>query len=216
MLTHQARRLNSPALFVTKNDARFIPNMKEGVQRKNFKFDRVLCDVPCSGDGTLRKCPMIWSAFHMHFGHCHHKLQLDILLRGLDLLKVGGRLVYSTCSFNPIENEAVVAAAIETLKGQVSLVDVSKEVSPELRYRKGLLSWKVFHRGKGKYEPPFWYTDWRSVPPERYHKGNKDAGRLLESMFHPIYTRRNNIKGKVPEDPLNLQRCLRLLPHDDN
>ena len=38
-----------------------------------------------------------------------HKLQARIAYRGAQLLEVGGRLVYSTCSFNPIENEAIVA-----------------------------------------------------------------------------------------------------------
>ena len=55
MLTHQARRLNSPALFVINNDARFLPNLKVDNKNVNLKFDRILCDVPCSGDGTLRK-----------------------------------------------------------------------------------------------------------------------------------------------------------------
>ena len=43
-------------------------------------------------------------------------LQLRILLRAMELLKPGGRLVYSTCSFNPVENESVVAAAIRQNK----------------------------------------------------------------------------------------------------
>lgn len=42
-----------------------------------------------------------------------NSLQLRILLRAMDLLKPGGRLVYSTCSFNPVENEAVVSAALD-------------------------------------------------------------------------------------------------------
>lgn len=215
MLTHQARRLNSPALFVTQNDARFFPNVKQLPERKNFLFDRILCDVPCSGDGTLRKNLSMWPNFHMHMGHSNHKLQLDILLRGLDMLKVGGRLVYSTCSFNPIENEAVVLAALTKLQGQVSIVDVSKEVSSHLKYRPGMLAWKVFHRGKGNKDPAMWFTDWRSVPPEKSTSA-KDAARLVETMFSDTYTRHNNLPDVELEDPYNLRRCLRLLPHDDN
>jgi len=76
-----------------------------------LRFDRILCDVPCSGDGALRKMPTEVPRWHPRSGVAEHPRQLAILLRGLELLAPGGRLVYSTCSLNPIENEAVVAAA---------------------------------------------------------------------------------------------------------
>ena len=44
-------------------------------------------------------------------------------MRGLELLDTGGRLVYSTCSLNPIEDEAVVAAALEKCGDAVELVE---------------------------------------------------------------------------------------------
>ena len=68
------------------------------------------------------------------------------------MLKKGGRLIYSTCSFNPIEDEAVVAAALTKYIKEMELVDISKELSPNLKYRKGIVNWKVYHRGKGKKE----------------------------------------------------------------
>lgn len=72
MLVHQAKRLNLPALFVTNNDASKIPNLK--LDGNSFKFDKVLCDVPCSGDGTLRKNQLLWKTFHAHLGHSLHAL----------------------------------------------------------------------------------------------------------------------------------------------
>ena len=47
-------------------------------------------------------------------------IQLRILKRAMDMLKPGGRLVYSTCSFNPVENEAVIAAALKARKGELT------------------------------------------------------------------------------------------------
>ena len=82
LLTHQARRLNSSALFITNNDARFLPNLKIDEHNNNLKFDRILCDVPCSGDGTLRKNYFLWKNFNAHLGHSCHPLQLSILERG--------------------------------------------------------------------------------------------------------------------------------------
>jgi 16S rRNA C967 or C1407 C5-methylase (RsmB/RsmF family) len=54
-------------------------------------------------------------------------LQLTILKRGLQLLKVGGRLSYSTCSLSPVEDEAVVAGALKMFKGYIELIDVDAE-----------------------------------------------------------------------------------------
>lgn len=150
MLVHQVKRLNLPNFLVVNHDALMFPRIV--VDNEPVKFDRVLCDVPCSGDGTMRKNINVWKDFTVADGMGLHPLQVNILVRGLQLLKDGGRLVYSTCSLSPIENEAVVAEALRRFKN-VSLVDVSNEL-PGLQRRSGLSSWKVYSKDlTEKFEP---------------------------------------------------------------
>lgn len=52
------------------------------------RFDRILCDVPCSGDGTMRKAPDIWKRWSVGGGNGLHIMQLRIALQGCRLLEV--------------------------------------------------------------------------------------------------------------------------------
>jgi 16S rRNA (cytosine967-C5)-methyltransferase len=75
-------------------------------------FDRILVDAPCSGTGTLARHPEIrWRLRPEQLPELH-QLQVAILCRALEGLAPGGRLVYSTCSLEPDENEEVVAEAL--------------------------------------------------------------------------------------------------------
>jgi 16S rRNA (cytosine967-C5)-methyltransferase len=77
-------------------------------------FDRVLVDVPCSGTGTLAHNPEIkWRLQPEDLGGLHQR-QVAILRAAMQQVLVGGRLVYSTCSLEPEENEEVVDEAITT------------------------------------------------------------------------------------------------------
>jgi hypothetical protein len=59
---------------------------------------------------------------------------------------VGGRLVYSTCTFNPIEDEAVVAELLVRCKGSLELVDVADQL-PALKRLPGMRTWRVRDKG---------------------------------------------------------------------
>lgn len=112
-------------------------------------------------------------------------------MRGLKLLRVGGRLVYSTCSLNPIEDEAVVMALIRRCKGSVRIVDVSS-MYPNLKRANGLFQWKVCDQENGV------YPDFASIP--------EDKKRLYrESMFAPV----NENEARE----IHLERAMRFLPH---
>lgn len=71
-------------------------------------FDRILVDAPCSGEGMFRKNPLVideWSLTNID--NCKQR-QLDILANAVKMLKAGGVIVYSTCTFSKQENEEVI------------------------------------------------------------------------------------------------------------
>jgi 16S rRNA C967 or C1407 C5-methylase (RsmB/RsmF family) len=75
-------------------------------------FDRVLVDAPCSGLGTIRKHPELLLTTHEKHILKQAPLQKMLLESGLSLLKTGGTLVYSTCSNEPEETDAVINAIL--------------------------------------------------------------------------------------------------------
>jgi 16S rRNA (cytosine967-C5)-methyltransferase len=74
------------------------------------QFDRILLDAPCTGTGTLARNPEIKWRLRPADIERLAALQRSMLAQALQHLKPGGRMVYSTCSLEPEENEAVVTA----------------------------------------------------------------------------------------------------------
>jgi len=191
LMIHQLNRSPSPTYMATCYDASQFPNLRipgEDGNDEILKFDRILADVPCSGDGTIRKNEMIWQSWSNKSAMGLHPLQIRILHRGLQMLAVHGRLVYSTCSLNPLENEAVVAEILRLTNGAVEIVDVSNEL-PALVRRPGMQSWKVFD------------ANGEEMDRTEYVPG----GKLTPTMFAPT-PEEDNIKQQ-------LSRCIRVYPH---
>ena len=91
-------------------------------------FDRILCDVPCTGTGTLARNPEIRHRLQPEELVRQAERQREILSNGLRLLAPGGRLLYSTCSLEPGENAAVVEACLSsTSKGSWTRLDLRDE-----------------------------------------------------------------------------------------
>lgn len=57
MLTHQIDRNSTSAMMVVNHQAQFFPTLKDPETKQRIQFDKVLCDVPCTGDGATRKIP---------------------------------------------------------------------------------------------------------------------------------------------------------------
>ncbi|GAB6936062.1 MAG: RsmB/NOP family class I SAM-dependent RNA methyltransferase [Bacillota bacterium] len=71
-------------------------------------FDKVLVDAPCSGEGMFRKDPALINEWSLELVTWCIQQQKGLLRHAATMLKPGGRLVYSTCTFNPEENEAII------------------------------------------------------------------------------------------------------------
>jgi 16S rRNA (cytosine967-C5)-methyltransferase len=91
-------------------------------------YDLILCDVPCTGTGTIRRNPEIRFRVNEEEIARQHKRQVRILSRSLEGLARGGRLLYSTCSLEPEENEAVVSEGLAQQRG-FDLVPLDEDVA---------------------------------------------------------------------------------------
>jgi len=104
-------------------------------------FDRVLVDAPCSAERSAA------DRASRADGAAHYRLRIaqtqrDLLRRALALCRPGGRVVYSTCSLAPEENEAVVDAVLRALPGQARILSTR---IPGLALAPGLTHWRGSH-----------------------------------------------------------------------
>ncbi|KAF0685757.1 Aste57867_22365 [Aphanomyces stellatus] len=215
MLVHRLSRNTLQSAVVTCTPGQDFPGLydESGALQPTNVFDRVLCDVPCSGDGTLRKSQALWKEWHIGQGLTLFPVQLALALRGAALLKVGGTMVYSTCSFNPVEDEAVLAELLRRSDGALEVLDPSAML-PGLKYRPGRVKWSVGWRSKSKSsakghlikkveatnELHHWFDEYNDVPTQL------QGDRIMRCMFPPTDA----------ATQAALRRSMRLVPTDQD
>lgn len=91
------------------------------------RFDRVLCDAPCTAQGTARKDSDALNYCSLDNIGKMARLQRELIESAVDACKVGGTIVYSTCTLTPEENEAVVLHVLNRFAGQVESVDLREK-----------------------------------------------------------------------------------------
>ncbi|SCN59304.1 methyltransferase, putative [Plasmodium chabaudi chabaudi] len=210
MLFHRLKNIHSNCLIVTNNNAVSFPYLylKNKIDNSFEKiyFDSVLCDVPCSGDGTLRKDRNIWINWNPVNAYNLFQLQVNILKRSIELVKEGGYVIYSTCSLNPIENEAVICEIFNMLSNSESLklINFENELVKKLNYREGLTEWKLLIDDKwfNTYDEFIDYL--KDIQPEKFKKVYE---KIKNGMFTP---------NKEFMDKINLKYVKRFFPHHYN
>ncbi|KAA6184725.1 RsmB/NOP family class I SAM-dependent RNA methyltransferase [Thiohalocapsa marina] len=106
-------------------------------------FDRILVDAPCSSEGTLRRNRRLVGTLRTGDGPARSARmaarQRALLRKAVQLCRPGGRIVYSTCTFAPEENELIVAEALDAAAGRLTLLPVDV---PGLRVGAGVTRWQ--------------------------------------------------------------------------
>ncbi|SPD75036.1 NOL1/NOP2/sun family protein [uncultured Desulfobacterium sp.] len=99
-------------------------------------FDFIMADVPCSGEGQFRKTRPNLRYIERRTKKGLPSIQKEIILRGFDLLKEDGLMLYSTCTYNPAENESVVDYLLKSRQARLLPVDIIPGAEP------GLTEWR--------------------------------------------------------------------------
>ncbi|WP_416828046.1 RsmF rRNA methyltransferase first C-terminal domain-containing protein [Ectobacillus polymachus] len=153
-------------------------------------FDRIMVDAPCSGEGMFRKDPIArqeWSLENVM--HCSVR-QSEILEHAGNMLKPGGRLVYSTCTFAPEENEGTISKFIhENPNFKIETVHMYEGFSngqagwiPEAaaNIENTIRLWPHRMRGEGHYIAVLQKTDGDEPAKRNYPKTIRDTKQLKE------------------------------------
>ena len=135
ILASNTERCGATNIIISKKEGTALCNK---LKEQDFKFDKILIDAPCSGEGTLRTSPKTAIIWNINTVKKLSKIQKHLLESAISLLKVNGEIVYSTCTHSPEENEEVVNYILEKFKGEIV---IEKALLP-VKCRPGIISWK--------------------------------------------------------------------------
>ena len=131
-LRTNTERLGATNIAVTHEDARNHSLKPFG----GAEYDRALVDVPCSCEGTIRKNPDAFEEWSLSHVKGISGVQKDILARAVQATEPGGTVVYSTCTFAPEENEAVLDHVLDEEQCEL------REFDLPLSHRDGVTAWQ--------------------------------------------------------------------------
>ena len=93
----------------------FVTNEKPHILAGRFPdyFDKVMVDAPCSGEGMFFRNPEVIAAWMEKGPDYFSRIQKEITVNAADMLRPGGMMLYSTCTFSPLENESVISSLLD-------------------------------------------------------------------------------------------------------
>ena len=158
ILASNLERCGVTNTIITKKDGIALCNRLE---KQDIKFDKILVDAPCSGEGTLRSSPKTYLMWNPNTIKSLSKLQKQLFKAAFEILKPEGEIVYSTCTHAPEEDEAIASWALEEFKDRIKIEKISLPITP----REGLTQWQ-----NEVYNPKVKQT-WRVYPHDNNTEG---------------------------------------------
>lgn len=213
-LSGNGERMGLTNQVVTNTDAATLAKLYPAM------FDLVVVDAPCSGEGMFRKYPNAvdeWSPANVRA--CAVR-QLEILEDALECLKVGGELIYSTCTFSREENEDVIAAlvarnpefvllpvpdAIQAVTApalESTMADAARRFYPHIAY------------GEGQFVARLQKTDGDAVLRKKKPVDDRKPLNKEERVVWQAFVQENFVAGAPLPDPVSFKGRICLLPHD--
>lgn len=122
ILASNLERCGVANTVITKKDGRSICG---DLKKTGIKFDKILIDAPCSGEGTLRSSPKTYLMWNIKTIQNLPPIQSRLFSEAFELLRVGGEIIYSTCTHAPEENEGVVSFLLKKFGDKIEIEKVS-------------------------------------------------------------------------------------------
>lgn len=137
ILASNLERCGAGNTIITRKDGvAFCERIKKYNPEK--KFDRILVDAPCSGEGTLRSSLKTYLMWNIKTIKSLPRLQKQLVSSAFEILKTNGVLIYSTCTHAPEENEGVVNFILEKFGNKINL----EKIKLPIKIREGITSWE--------------------------------------------------------------------------
>ncbi|MDD5192644.1 MAG: RsmB/NOP family class I SAM-dependent RNA methyltransferase [Candidatus Nanoarchaeia archaeon] len=121
--------------IITRHD--FLQLSKK-LKELNMKFNKILVDAPCSGEGNIRLSPSTYLNWSEGLLNKLSGKQKRIAEAAFQLLEENGEMVYSTCSYAPEENEEVIQHLLNTYKDKIKI----ETIKLPIKSRPGITKWK--------------------------------------------------------------------------
>jgi tRNA (cytosine49-C5)-methyltransferase len=119
--------------IVTREDG---GRLSEKLDKLGIKFDKILVDASCSGEGTIMQNPSMLEMWNFKMIKNFARQQKRLAACAFSILKEGGEMIYSTCTLAPEENEEVIEFLLENFNASV------QELSLPIKSRPGITTWQ--------------------------------------------------------------------------